>query len=136
MDTKTVIENTIRNHHDDRLIYCGEADWLLVDITPEGVPFAVVYDNPADGQEDAVRVVSLWQLNMKFACYDADSDVAWIPDDVITDEDTSWTPRGRGVPTIRGRGPTAICIRDASMRLSAELIRALPAPRTPYSTAG
>jgi hypothetical protein len=57
------VEQAIRAKHDGRQVNEGSADWLVEGITALGVPFAVIYDQPAGEDETTARVVSVWRTD-------------------------------------------------------------------------
>jgi hypothetical protein len=61
--TRGDVEQAIREHHDDRQVNTGRADWLLSTSSAAGVPFEAVYDHPVSGDATAVRIVSAWRLD-------------------------------------------------------------------------
>jgi hypothetical protein len=61
--TRGDIEQAIRDGHSKRQVNDGQADWLLVGVTTNGVPFEVIYDHPAHGETTTARVISAWRLD-------------------------------------------------------------------------
>jgi hypothetical protein len=59
------VEQAIRDGHGDRQINSGSADWRVHGSRSDGKSFAAIYDNPADGDAGAVRVVSAWPVRTK-----------------------------------------------------------------------
>lgn len=72
---------------------------------------------------------------MAFAYYDSDADIAWFPtgdsDDVVSER----VPGGLRDYDRATRQLVAIEVWDASTRLPANLLEALPAPEQPHSVA-
>lgn len=60
--TSEEVEDVIRTKHPFRAENRGEADWRLYGLRSDSRQFAVVYDHPAAGDRDAVRIVSVWVL--------------------------------------------------------------------------
>lgn len=60
---RSEIENAIRDGHFERLENDGRAQWLVQGRSEEGRPFEAIYDSPHEGDPDAVRIVSVWQID-------------------------------------------------------------------------
>jgi len=56
------VEEAIRDLHQDRQANKGDADWRVEGTRADGRRFAVIYDCPASGSDNAARVVSVWIL--------------------------------------------------------------------------
>jgi predicted fused transcriptional regulator/phosphomethylpyrimidine kinase len=57
------VERAISGRHADREVNDGRAEWLITGVTENGVRFEAIYDHPHDGDEAAVRIVSVWRLD-------------------------------------------------------------------------
>jgi hypothetical protein len=55
------IEATIRSDHFFRESNPGAADWRVTLVQTDGRRFAVLYDNPVDGDESVAKVVTFFR---------------------------------------------------------------------------
>jgi Domain of unknown function (DUF4258) len=60
--TRGEVEQAIRDGHGGRQINTGSADWRVHGRRSDGKSFEVVYDNPADGDAGAARIISEWPV--------------------------------------------------------------------------
>ena len=60
--TRFEVEEAVREGHEIREPNRGDADWRVEGVRADGVKFAVVYDNPVQGDGGAACVVSAWPL--------------------------------------------------------------------------
>ncbi len=60
--TRDEVEQAIREGHSDRAPNRGDADWRIHGTRADGRTFAVIYDNPVNGDRTAVEIVSVWPL--------------------------------------------------------------------------
>lgn len=58
-------DRAIRRGHAGRATNDGRAEWLVSSVLADGAPFEVVYDHPHGGDFGAVRVVSVWRLDIE-----------------------------------------------------------------------
>lgn len=56
------VEEAIREGHDLREPNQGDADWRVYSVRSDRRRFAVIYDNPSQGDARTARVVSVWPL--------------------------------------------------------------------------
>jgi hypothetical protein len=56
------VEQAIRDEHGGRQVNDGQADWLIVGITANGIRFEAVYDHPVGDDETTARIVSAWRV--------------------------------------------------------------------------
>jgi len=59
------VEQAIVECHVEREVNDGRAEWLISGRTPEGVAFEAIYDHPHGDDENAVRIVSVWRLDLQ-----------------------------------------------------------------------
>jgi uncharacterized protein YuzE len=135
------VEQAINEGHDTREVNDGRAEWLVSGKTADGTAFEAIYDHPHQGDEATVRIVSVWRLDSElaappgatlatamFAYYDSDADIAWFPtgesDDVVSER----VPGGLRDYDRASHKLVAIEVWDASTRLPASILEALPAP--------
>ena len=57
------VEQVIRERHSEREVNGGRAEWIVSGQTVDGTAFEAIYDHPHDGDEAAVRIVSVWRLD-------------------------------------------------------------------------
>ena len=57
------VEQAIRKGHAQREVNDGRAEWLVSGVLSDGTAFEAIYDHPHDGDDDAVRIVSVWRLD-------------------------------------------------------------------------
>jgi hypothetical protein len=57
---RSALERAVRDGHPERQINCGEADWLIEGLLPDGRHFGVVYDHPHGTDHAAARIVTVW----------------------------------------------------------------------------
>jgi hypothetical protein len=62
---RDAVERAIGDGHADRQINTGSADWRVHGTRSDGKGFAVVYNNPVDGDAGAVRILSAWPMRAK-----------------------------------------------------------------------
>lgn len=58
------VEQAIRSGHDERQVNDGRAQWLIGGTTPAGIDFEAIYDHPHGDDAGAVRIVSVWRLDI------------------------------------------------------------------------
>ena len=56
------VERAIDDGHEAREANHGEADWRIYGTRADGQDFAVIYDCPVGGDENAARIVSVWTV--------------------------------------------------------------------------
>jgi len=56
------IELMIEQHHSERAINRGRAQWRVVAVTPDRKKIVVIYDHPHGNDTGAARIVSAWPL--------------------------------------------------------------------------
>jgi len=59
------VEQAIVEHHAEREVNDGRAEWLIGGKTPQGIAFEAIYDHPHGSDENAVRIVSVWRLDLQ-----------------------------------------------------------------------
>ena len=57
------VEQAIKDRHSDREVNDGRAEWLVSCETADGTAFEAIYDHPHQGDDAAVRIVSIWRLD-------------------------------------------------------------------------
>lgn len=58
------VEQAIAERHAEREVNDGRAEWLIGGRTPQGIAFEAIYDHPHGNDENAVRIVSVWRLDL------------------------------------------------------------------------
>jgi hypothetical protein len=58
------VEQAIVERHAEREVNDGRAEWLIGGRTPQGIAFEAIYDHPHGNDENAVRIVSVWRLDL------------------------------------------------------------------------
>lgn len=58
------VEQAIKDGHSDRAVNDGRAEWLVRGVTADGTAFEAIYDHPHQEDPAAVRIVSVWRLDM------------------------------------------------------------------------
>ena len=57
------VEQAIKFGHASRQVNDGRAEWLISGKTPDGTLFEAIYDHPHLGDDEVVRIVSVWRLD-------------------------------------------------------------------------
>lgn len=57
---RSMVERAIQDHHANRKINRGRADWRLDGLLVDGRRFEVVYDHPSRAGNASARIVSVW----------------------------------------------------------------------------
>jgi uncharacterized protein YuzE len=133
------VEEAIRTGHAEREVNDGRAEWLVSCELTDGTTFEAIYDHPHGGDDTAVRIVSglearfladwrRYPLRTMFAYYDRDADIAWFPTGESTDVVSERVPGGLRDYDRSSHQLVAIEVWDASTRLPASILDALPAP--------
>lgn len=60
--TRSEVEDAIREGHPIREVNRGDADWRVYGVRSDRRKFAIIYDNPVQGDADVACVVSVWPL--------------------------------------------------------------------------
>jgi len=60
--TRSEVEDAIREGHPIREVNRRDADWRVYGMRSDRRKFAIIYDNPVQGDADVARVVSVWPL--------------------------------------------------------------------------
>jgi uncharacterized protein YuzE len=142
------IEQAIKNRHSAREVNDGRAEWLVSGDTADGTAFEAIYTirTKTTGQRSGSSLFGGWILRLPvpvgatlaramFAYYDSDADIAWFPtgesDDVVSER----VPGGLRDYDRTSHKLVAIEVWDASTRLPASILEALPAPSAAHGAA-
>jgi Domain of unknown function (DUF4258) len=60
--TRFEVEEAVREGHELRESNPGDADWRVYGVRSGGGRFAVIYDQPVNGDDGAALIVSVWLL--------------------------------------------------------------------------
>ena len=117
----------------------GRAEWLVSGVLSDGTTFEAIYDHPhgkrRDHRSDRFRLETgsvadrrRYPLRTMFAYYDRDADIAWFPTGESSDVVSERVPGGLRDYDRASHQLVAIEVWDASTRLPASILEALPAP--------